>query len=264
VANVIFQYPTDQLLNDAVTITPSSQDSAYPINNLYDKNPAKAFKLDATSGSIVIDFGSAKTVQFVAIIHHNLDVALSGVAIQGNSSNSWGAPAFSQTITIPAYELDGFPVNPFIDISGTSPSYQFWRLNFGTPNSVKIQLGQLWIGALKRSFSPNNFEWGYDEIVERMLIDLKTDYDVSTIYDLGAKIRSWSPTLMTTVPGVDQFQQLWDACHGRALPMIVVIDPTINDARMVRFSDPIRTITRTPGIQTIKFGWREVSRGLVF
>lgn len=260
-AHLIYQWPTDQRLSGSVTITPSSADAAYPVANLYDSNPAKPFKLDATAGNIVFDFGSAVAIQLAAIVHHNLDAALD-VRLQGNASNAWGAPSLDQAVTIPPDEADGFPVNPWVDLTGGSHTFRYWRLVFPT-NSVPVQIGQLWLGAAKRSLV-NNIQWGFAEKVDRRLIEHVTDYGVSTIYDLGAKVKSWSPTVRTTDAGIAAIEQWWDACHGRALPTLVVLDPAVNDARLVRFTEPAREITRQYlQDHVIQFGLREVSRGLV-
>jgi hypothetical protein len=263
-AKLIFQHPEDQLLSDAVTITPSNTPpTGYGTANLFDSNPAKAFKLDAASGSIVFDFGSAVNVDVFAIIHHNLDEALANVKIQGNASDVWTSPSLDQAVTIPAWEKDGFPVNPWLDLSALANSFRYWRLAFGTANSANIQLGQVWLGQTKRSLT-HNVSWGYQEGVERRIIEHETDYGVSTIYDLGAKIKSWSPEIRTSDAGMTLVEQWWDACHGRALPTLIVLDPAVNDARLVRWSAQARGIGRDfKNDNVIKFGLREVSRGLV-
>lgn len=262
-ANLLYQYPSDQRLSGSVTITPSTEDTEYPKANLYDSNPAKPFKFTATTGNIVFNFGSAVAVNFFAIIHHNLTAALSNVAIQANSSDAWGAPPLNQTITVPSYEQDGFPVNPFVDLSAISNTYQYWRLNFGTANAAAIALGEVWFGATKRTLT-KNVRWGMSDTVERNLIEHVTDYGVSTIYDLGSKIRSYSFEIASGVTAMNEVETWWDACHGRALPMVIALDPSTNDCRMVRFADPVRTISReTSNHRIFTFGLREVSRGLV-
>lgn len=262
-ATLVFQHPTDQKLSASVTITPSTEDASYPKAGLYDSNPAKPFKFTATTGTIVFDFGSAVEIDLVAIVHHNLDAALANVKIQGNATDAWGAPSLDQTITIPAYEADGFPVNPWKDLSALTNSYRYWRLSFGTANSVNIQLGQVWLGGTKRSLT-KNIQWGFQESVDRRIIEHETDYGVSTIYDLGSKILSWAPTILTTAAGLTELKNWWDACHGRALPTLVILDPDVNDARLVRWAQPVRTIDRQyADVNVIQFGLREVSRGLV-
>lgn len=263
-ASLIFQHPTDQKLSASVTITPSSEDASYPKAGLYDSNPAKPFKFTATTGNIVFDFGSATSLDLVAIIHHNLTAALANVKIQGNATDAWGAPSLDQAITIPAYEQDGFPVNPWLDLSGIgSRSFRYWRLSFGTANAAIIQLGQVWLGGTKRSLT-KNIQWGFQESADRRIIEHETDYGVATIYDLGSKVLSWEPTIITTAAGLTEFKTWWDACHGRALPTLVILDPAVNESRLVRWSQPVRTVEhRYANVKVIQFGLREVSRGLV-
>lgn len=261
--HLIYQHPSDQLLSDAVTITPSTEDAEYPVEGLYDSNPAKPFKMTATTGAIVFDFGSPVSIDIFAIIHHNLTAGLTNVKFQGNSADSWGAPPLDETVTIPAYELDGFPVNPWLDLSALTNTYRYWRLSFGTANASEIQLGQVWLGGTKRSLLHDR-RWGCHDAVERPLIEHATDYGVVTIYDLGARIQRWSHEILTSDAGMQAISAWWAACHGRALPTLVVMDPEVNDARLVRWAEPAQTIERVlPDVKRIQFGLREVSRGLV-
>lgn len=264
-AYAIFQHATDQRLSDFVTITPSTEDSEYPVENLYDSNPARPFKFTATTGTVEFDFASPVSIELVALIHHNLDNGLASVQIQANSSASWGAPPLNENIVIPSKELDGFGKNPFVDLSEITNTYRYWRLSFGSTNSAIIQLGQLWMGGTKRTLLHNVLQ-GTAETVTRQLIEHETDYAVNMIYDLGSKVKSWNMAMGTDDEGKAQLENWWDACHGRALPFIWILNPDINDARMVRWAEPARTITYMAGASdwhNIQFSLRELSRGLI-
>lgn len=265
-AKLIYSTPADQRLTDAVTITASAVEDPdmYPVSGLFDSNPAKAFKFGTTTGSLVFDFATSTELDLVSIVHHNLDPGLE-VRIQGNASNVWTSPSLNQLIVIPDYEKGRplWPVNPFKDLSALSNSFRYWRLLFPEANTEEIQLGQLWMGA--KNEVVHNIGWGYQEEVERRLIEHETDYGVSTIYDLGTKIKSWSPEIMTSDAGMQAIEEWWDACNGRSLPTLVIVDPTKNDARLVRWTSPSRLIKRDfKNDNKIAFGLREVSRGLVF
>lgn len=262
-ATLLYQRPADQLLTGSVTITPTSEDPDYPSSLLYDGNPAKLFKLDDTDGSLLFDFGVATNIDLVALIHHNLDAGLANVKIQGNATTDFTAPTLNETIVIPAYEGDGFPVNPWLDLSALPNSFRYWRLVFETPNSVNIMIGQLWLGGTKRNLV-HNINWGFNDEVERRIIEHVTDYGVSTIYDLGCKIKSWNVQVETSAAGIAALEAWWDACHGRALGTLVVLDPAVNDARLVRWATTVRTIERRFfEDHVLQFGLKEISRGLV-
>lgn len=265
-ANLIFQKPADQRLSSLVTITPSTEDAAYPKANLYDSNPAKAFKLNATSGNIVFDFGAAVAVDLVSIIHHNLTAGLN-VRWQGNATNVWTAPTIDSAIVIPAYEQGSpaFPVNPWLDLTGIgSRSFRYWRLYFPSANAAAIQLGQLWIGASKRSLT-HNYAWGYERAIDQKIIEHVTDYEVSTIYSLGAKIWQLTGDLKTSDAGALAVREWFEACNGRALPTLIIPDPAVNEARLVRWATTMQAMTANfKNDNAFKAVWRELSRGLVF
>jgi hypothetical protein len=201
----------------------------------------------------------------VAIVHHNIDAGLN-VRWQGNATNAWGAPSIDQAITIPTYEQGSprWPINPWLDLTGITPrSFRFWRLNFPVLNSVPIQLGQLWIGSTKRSLT-HNYSWGFQIGTEQRVIEHETDYGVSTIYSLGSKIWDFTATLRTSDAGMVSVVDWFDACNGRALPTLIVRDPAVNEARLVRWNTTRRQVQYDfKNDNVFQAAWREVSRGLV-
>jgi hypothetical protein len=234
-ARLILQYPADNLATPDLSATPSTEDSAYPIENLLNGNPAKPFKFDATSGDIVFDFGAPTQLDIFAIVMHNLDAGLN-VRIQGNATNAWGGPTLDQAVVIPAYDKDGFPVNPWVDLTGIgSRTFQYWRLHIPV-NSVKPALGHIHLGATKRSLV-HNISWGFQEGVERTIVEHKTDYYVSTVYDLGVKVKTLQGEVETTDAGLTVIRDWWNACRGRALPTLIVADPSVNEALLVRWTE---------------------------
>jgi hypothetical protein len=80
------------------TPTASSEDSNYPIANIKDYAHLKRhFRSQvATEVTIVLDFVSAKVVQVMLLD----DVNFADVYIQGNATNVWDTPSFSQQYTI--------------------------------------------------------------------------------------------------------------------------------------------------------------------
>jgi len=260
---LIFQHPTDNLATPSITATPSTADAAYPIANLLDGNPAKPFRFTATTGNIVFDFGSAKEIDIFALVMHNLDAGIE-LRLQANSADSWGAPPINELITVGAKDKDGFPPNPWKDMTGITPrTYRYWRLIVVTANSANCAFGHVHFGAPKRSLV-HNISWGFGESVERPLIEHETDYRVSTIYDFGVKVRSLQGEVETTDAGLVVIREWWDACKGRVLPTLIVPDPSVNDALLVRWTDIKRTDKREfKNHNKLDLAWSEVSRGLV-
>ena len=89
---------TNLICAPATTIIGSSELTASPATNI--AKPGRPFLpwRTAAGGSqnVVIDFGSTKTITGLWLVHTNFAT----VTIQGNATDSWGAPTFAQTFTI--------------------------------------------------------------------------------------------------------------------------------------------------------------------
>lgn len=263
-ANLLFQKPTDNIAAaGTVAVTSGTEDTAYPAANLVDLNPAKPAKLTTTTGAWRWDFGSAVNVDFVAIIHHNLDAGLN-VRIQGNAADAWGAPTIDQAITIPTYRSDEFPVNPFKDLTGIAPrSFRYWRLVIVGVNSAAVQIGEVWISATKRTLAVN-IRWNYEENDDQPLIEHLTDFHVRTVYTYGVSIRRFVAQLTTTNAGALEIYDWWRSCRGRAHPMLIALDADVNDCMMARFNMSFLKSNREfTDYNPIDLDLLEVSRGLV-
>ena len=69
-AFAVYCRPTD-IVTAHATITASAADSEYPAALLGDSDPAHPAKLTTTSGWWLFDFGSAQSLDLVALIQHN-------------------------------------------------------------------------------------------------------------------------------------------------------------------------------------------------
>jgi hypothetical protein len=86
---------------DNYTITGTALSDLYPIENIIEKRLDKYF-LGTTDAAqrIVFDCGSTVTHTLVAILNHNLVSGSQTIKIQANATDSWGAPSFTQTLTV--------------------------------------------------------------------------------------------------------------------------------------------------------------------
>lgn len=262
-ASLLYAHPSDNLTSSAATITASTEASGYGVANLYDGNPAKPWKATTTTGTVSFDFGAAVNIDLVALIHHNLTAGLE-VRIQADNASDFSSLDLNQTITIPAYEADDFPVNPWIDLSALSNSWRYWRLNVVGTNSANVAIGELWMVGTKRTLTAGHLLYGLQESFEKPIIEHVTDYKVSTIYNLGAKVWSMSGEILTTNAGLTSLRTWWDDCHGRALGTLIIPDDTVNVARLARWADFRRADQRSfyDG-NRVRVAWSEISRGLV-
>lgn len=266
-SNLIYGRPTDNVTANA-TITASAADAAYPATNIKDLDPAKPSKMTTTTGNWVFDFGSAQRVDIIALIHHNLTAGLS-VRIQGNATNVWTSPTLDQAIAIPTYHEDGFCVNPFLDLTGLAgysvSGFRFWRLVVVGTNAANIAIGECVMLSLKRTLEIN-LSWGAEDTDAHPTIEHTTAYGVTRVYDLGVKLRALRGEIPdTTDVGLASLQALHRSAHGRAKPFLIVPDPVLNDAWMVRFDASTSTLLRTMkfvDVNRLAIGFDECGRGL--
>lgn len=238
-ANIVYGHTTENYAATyAAAVKTGSADANYPVANLADFNPVKPHKLSASgNGAWEWNLGSAKSVGFFAIINHNL---LAGQTITIKSHTATVADWFTTgttvaTRTIPALYGDGHTQNVWLDTSaGTARQYWGMTIN-GSGDSSPISLGEVWLASTKRQF-PININWGVQFTFQHDIIEHKTDYGVSLIYDYGATRRLMQASMETTDAGWTQYEAWWRDARGRATPVIVVPDPDLSDVWMARFT----------------------------
>jgi hypothetical protein len=101
----------DNFLEDA-TITPNLGDDLYPGSNLFSDTLYGQDGITKYITNIVIDLGSAKNVKQIGIMRSSS--VLANLTIEANSSDSWGAPAFSTSVSVPITEIN--------------QTYRYWRI----------------------------------------------------------------------------------------------------------------------------------------
>lgn len=262
-ANALYNLPTDDVGGNAtITAQTGTADADYPLTNLVDTNPAKPGKLTTTTGRIMFDFGSARSIDLVALIHTNLTAGLS-VKVQANATDSWGAPSIDQAITIPTVPADSYPLNPFLDLTGISPrSYRYWAIFVSGTNSAAVAIGKVCLIATKRSFT-RNIQWGCEEMEVRPTVEHQTTYGVSTVYPLGPRMRYVGGMVRANQTAAAELLALERSAKHRATPFLFVLDPAVNDALFVRWATPpFRKVNQFLETRPIQVAFEEVSRGL--
>lgn len=262
-----FQYthPADNIAG-AVTPTLSSGTTAsgYSVANLSDNDPSKPWKASTTTFRLVWDWGSAQTVKVVALIHHNLQASLSGVKFEMNAADSWGAPSFSQTLTVPAYHEDDFPANVYADISATSPSYRYGSLAVTSANIVACSIGELVISTGLRSLTGCLMVDASDD-EEHPIVEHRTDVGVSTIYAHGTRWRWVRGDKVQAATDAQKIRALNRASQGRSLPFVILPHLQNDEPFFVRFEKTTlpRTYMDNAWVSRYRLEFEEVSRGLI-
>lgn len=252
--------PSDNIApNATASVSSGTIDSTYGVNNIKDLNPSLPMKFTTTSGRIVFDFTTAQTIRLAALIHHNLAGAT--VTLQGNATNSWGSPSFSQAFTIPAARLDGFGINPWLDLRTAAPNYRYFSLNVtGAPSVWGI--GEIILATQCRTF-PGVIAPGTKEEEHRLIHEHNTEYGVALIYDRGVNTRTWEMAMTVRGSGLSEMKSLWQDAAGRAKGWTFIRDSSINEAVFCRFRTAAIPNTRTSqDIYPVAFSLEEISQGL--
>lgn len=203
--------------NEEITINSSTTGVRLKLEIDTAEDSGKVLYIDSfyfyVTPSIVIDFGSAISCDALAIIAHNFS---SGIRckLQGNSSDSWSAPAIEETITYNSKTM----VNFF-----TADSYQYWRIVFDDFDNTDgyVQIGRVFLGtALTVSSSAGyNFPINFDDT------DDFFKSETGNIFGRpGVKLKGYS----FTFPNWDQamvnsFDTMWEAI-GRIQPFVLSIE----------------------------------------
>lgn len=127
-------------LVDDATLTASSEDSRYPVENVQNQRLGKPWRtLVATGVTCVVNLGSALDVTTIAIAGHAF-TGSAAVTIEANASDSWGSPSFSTSLTI----LDGV----ILKFLAAAQTYQYWRFVIGDDGATVdyLDIGRLWLG----------------------------------------------------------------------------------------------------------------------
>ena len=121
------------------SLTANSATVNYPATNVLDSRLSRIFKTDAsTTATIVFDALTAVKVDSVVIANHNM-VTGGTFKVQGNATDSWGAPTVDETITF----ASGNMTKQF-----TGGTLRYWRIsivNATNPDGF-ISIGRVWLG----------------------------------------------------------------------------------------------------------------------
>lgn len=89
----------DNLL-DKATLTPSSENSQFPVSNLKDNRRTKVFRTNDFASNIVIDFQETSSVDsFIITDNWNDGFGVSSLNLQLNPVDTWGSPLFQTPVT---------------------------------------------------------------------------------------------------------------------------------------------------------------------
>ncbi len=138
----------NRLFDSGVTATASSENELLPAENLLRESRAKIWRTGTSTAaeSVVFDLQNAGvTISDVIIDGYDTGLALSTVKIEANSSDSWGSPAVSETISSGKFTF-GLPA--VHELASGPVSYRYWRLSVTKAlASSTADVGHIYLGA---------------------------------------------------------------------------------------------------------------------
>jgi hypothetical protein len=148
-------------LVDQATVTASSENQLFPVENIQDYRRTKVFRSQANSVNIDFDLGETSEIDSIILVDDpRSEFGLSTVTLQLNGSTDFSSPAFSQALTLNEYFGVGYAE---FDLQ----EYRYARLVV-TSTLGYCEISNLFIGK-KIAFENNmgiDFGWSYqnDEI----------------------------------------------------------------------------------------------------
>lgn len=211
------------LISSAAVITPSTEDSAYPVENIYDRQAARVFRgTSLTALTILVDFGAAISADTVALVNHNL-TASATLDLKAGAASPPGATV--ATPTYRQYDLwKGFTVQ----------SARYWLLTIADTNPDYLQIGQLLIGTRVAFPRARRIGQSYVPATKRSNISGETYAGVLWNYHLfqrnqfNPSFRVGSATELAVLTGLDA------AVYGNLWPFLYIPDATKADCYYVR------------------------------
>lgn len=237
-------------------------ETAYPLTALIDGTFGKPCKWTGLTGDVIFDHGAPVTIALVAFGPHNLTAGLGGVKLQRNATNSWGSPSLDTTITIPPYRADGTSNNPWKDLTAVAGygAYRYTRLHISTANGAAIQIGEVWLVTAKRALD-RNFQIGFNEETIAKGLEHRTEFGVVKTYGLGVSYRMLRMPVRGTDDDRDDLVTWYLDARGRRDVVLVVPDPTVNDAWFCRLPATLPITRQWTDVADVDLLLEEVVRG---
>jgi hypothetical protein len=210
---------------DSTDLYASSENPDFPKENLKDYSLSKVFRTSSIVGeqSIVFDFSTTDEVDSAVLLFSRIeDSKLSPAAVvklQANATNSWGTPAFEQTLS---FDNDMSTMSYF---SLTDISYRFWRIAITDPFNAYgyIEFPKLYIG--KKLAITRIPEIGFELNIEDLSKSQSTPYG-HRYFDIYPNRRSLSFNYnMITDADVFTIADSYER-NGMVTPIVVCLDST--------------------------------------
>jgi hypothetical protein len=221
-------------LVDQATLTASTENASFPVENIQDYRRSKVFRSTSNSDNIVLDFGSASDVNTFFIVPDKRNgFGVATITLEFNSSDSWGAPAATETITFSETHDLGFK-----EFTATH-SYRYCRIVL-TSTLGYCEIANIFLGVKNNVVRGIKFGWSYKDAE---IVNQKANRYGQIFSDIISRQKQISCSIQyMDKDNLDEFFKAYDLC-GESKPFFIRIgcDEMSNDYRrfsgMVFFKD---------------------------
>lgn len=190
-------------LVEGAQLSSSTVDAQFPLANIQNDFRTKVFRSTTNSDNIVFDMGAIEDVDTVAVVDNwRSGFGFATMTIEANATDSWGAPAFSTTLTFDS--TFGIGIKEF-----TEESYRFWRIVL-TSTLGYCEISNIFIGKAT-TIETNGINYGYSYKNEDMVKRSSTIYGQEYIDDRGSRkeLNALSFEIMTNAE-MDKIFEVYD------------------------------------------------------
>ncbi len=215
-------YLINNIISGTASITPSTENAAYPVTNIYDGIAANVFRgTSKTALSLVIDLGAAIEADTIALINHNLTQAGTAILRAGNTN-----PPTTIVTTLGYRAFDSWK-------AFTLQAARYWSLTFADSNTDYLQLGQMVLG-IRVALPVGRRMGGYKPARMRSHITGETIAGVMHSYFLYERMQFNPLFRIHGQTDLDILADLDATAYGNVKPWVWIPDVTGSDCYYVR------------------------------
>lgn len=207
---------------DAATVSSSSSTGDLTETNLVDDFLKRAWRSTGVSSEwIKFDLGSATNITCIGLFDFNFTSAAT-VTLEANATDAWGAPSYSQALTI-ATDSDGNVIKRLVYF--LDQTYRWWRIAIADAGNADgyVEVGRVMGGAY---WEPTRT---VSEGVKVMYVDPSNagnaDGRQRSVQQLTPFRRASVQFRFVDATQADKLRTVYDKV-GRHTPIILALDPT--------------------------------------
>jgi hypothetical protein len=231
--------PSDNIASaGTLTMDTGSADATFGLTRLYDGSLTSPLKITPSAGVVAFkwDFGgSTRDIAALVIANHNLP-ATATIFIQGNATDSWGSPTFSQALAAPsAPDTDGIGRTNWYECT-MSAAFRWVRVVVTTNAPTPTVIGEVMLSETSRSWPTTAAEYqaGVSMTELRPQIATYSAGGAAHVFADPTKVNLYEGFVRGTYTQLESVRDWYGYALGMAKPFPIYVD-TLARADVVRF-----------------------------